>query len=399
MAYYDDRPRRPGGRPGNFGGRDDRPAQRGEGKPRDFKSAPPRYAKPTGRPVPPAVRDDAPGAQGRPAGYRGKPRFEDRPPRFEGKAPRYADKPPRYADKSPRYADKPPRFEDRPPRFEDRPPRFEGKAPRFADKPPINRPALPPRPETPPRYDAPETPENLLIGRNPIREALKARQPLEKMLVSNGELTGSAREIVAMARDAGVVVQFVDRARLDALAQNHQGMAAYASAAEYGTVEGILEKAAQKGEDAFVVVLDGITDPHNLGAIIRSAECMGAHGVIVPERRSAGLNPAAVKAAAGALAYLSVARVTNLSQTLDLFKEKGLWILGADADGTPAGETDLTGAVALVIGAEGEGLSPLVKRHCDKLVGLPMYGHIGSLNASVAAGMLLGEIAKARHHA
>ena len=238
--------------------------------------------------------------------------------------------------------------------------------------------------------------DNLLVGRNPIREALKAGQPIEKMLVAQGELSGSARELVAKAREAGIVVQFVERARLDAVYPNHQGMLAYASAAAYSSVEAILEKAAEKDEAPFIVVLDGVTDPHNLGAVIRSAECCGAHGVIVPERRSAGLNPAAVKASAGALSYLPVARVGNLSRTLAELKEKGLWVIGCDMSGGDIRESDLTGPAVVVIGSEGEGISRLVLEGCDKVVSIPLKGQIGSLNASVAAGIALYEVMRAR---
>ncbi|MEG1843805.1 MAG: 23S rRNA (guanosine(2251)-2'-O)-methyltransferase RlmB [Clostridia bacterium] len=268
------------------------------------------------------------------------------------------------------------------------PPSREQFAPRTAPVQPV-LPALDPAQEA--------MNDNLLVGRNSVREALKAGISIEKLLVTNGELTGSAGEILALAREKGVVIQYVDRARLDAVTAHHQGMLAYASAAEYDTLEDILALAEEKGEPPFVVVLDGITDPHNLGAIIRSAECMGAHGVIVPERRSAGLNPAAVRAAAGALSYIKVARVVNLTRTLDLLKEKGLWVSGAVMNGTPIEKCSLTGPIALVIGSEGDGISPLVQKNCDQLVALALYGHIESLNASVAAGIILREIAKARH--
>ena len=249
----------------------------------------------------------------------------------------------------------------------------------------------------PDQEQMPELAENLLVGRNPIREALKAGRPMEKLLVADGDLTGSAREIIAMARERHVIVQYVDRSRLDQICKGHQGMAAWTSAAEYASVEDILALAAERDEAPMVVVLDGITDPHNLGAIIRTAECMGAHGVIVPERRAAGLVPAAVKAAAGALSYIKVARVVNLARTLESLKEEGLWIAGAVTDAPDVREADLSGPLALVIGSEGSGISALVRQKCDLLVSLPMYGQIQSLNASVAAGILLSEIARSRH--
>lgn len=241
-----------------------------------------------------------------------------------------------------------------------------------------------------------ELPENLLVGRNPIREAIKAGRPMEKLLVMKGDLSGAAKDIVQMARKMGVVVQEVEKARLDQVYPNHQGLLAYVSMASYSTMEEIYSAAEEKGEDAFIVVLDGVTDPHNLGAIIRSAECAGAHGVVVSERRSAGLNPACVKAAAGALEYMKVARVTNITRTLEDMKERGVWVYAADMDGADLYEADLKGPIAIVIGAEGEGVSQLVRKTCDGAITIPMSGHINSLNASVAAGIILFETARAR---
>ncbi len=243
-------------------------------------------------------------------------------------------------------------------------------------------------------YD--ETPENLLVGRNPIREALKSGRPIEKLLVMKGDLSGAAREIARMARESGIVVQEVDKARLDKTYPNHQGLLAYTSSAEYSTVEDIFAEAEKRNEPPFIVILDGVTDPHNLGAIIRSAECAGAHGVIIPERRSAGLNPACVKAAAGALEYMKVAKVGNLNRLIETLKERNIWVYAADMSGTNVYETKFDGAVALVVGGEGDGVSQLVMKNCDGAVKIPMSGHINSLNASVAAGILLFEIAKSR---
>ena len=239
-------------------------------------------------------------------------------------------------------------------------------------------------------------PENLLAGRNPIREAIKAGRDIEKLMVARGDLSGSAREIVAKAHEAGIVVQEVDRARLDAIYPNHQGMIAFVSAASYAELDDIFATAAERGEEPFVVVLDGITDPHNLGAIIRTAECAGAHGVIIPERRSVGLTPAAVKASAGACEYMNVVRVTNINRTLDTLKDHGLWVVGATMDGEDALKADLTGPMAIVIGAEGEGIAELTLKKCDLRLSLPMKGHIDSLNASVAAGILMYAVANAR---
>jgi len=238
--------------------------------------------------------------------------------------------------------------------------------------------------------------ENLLSGRNPIREALKSGRDIEKLLVARGELSGSAREIVQMAKERRIPVQEVDRTRLDAITHNHQGMLAFASAYQYSTVEAMLELAQERGEEPFLILLDGITDPHNLGAIIRSAECAGAHGVIVQERRAVGLTPAAVKASAGAVEYLPVARVTNLSNTLEVLKAQNIWAYAADMDGDDYASVDFSGGVALVIGAEGEGVSRRVLDVCDKTVSLPIKGKLDSLNASVAAGVLMYAVMRCR---
>ena len=239
-------------------------------------------------------------------------------------------------------------------------------------------------------------PENLLVGRNPIREAIKAGREIEKLLVARGDLSGSAREIVARAHEARIVVQEVDRSRLDAIYPNHQGMIAYASAARYAQLEDIFDRATERHEDPFIVILDGVTDPHNLGAIIRTAECVGAHGVIVPERRSAGLTPAAVKAAAGACEYMNVVRVVNLNRTLEELKERGVWIVGTTLSGENALRADLTGSIALVIGSEDTGIADLTLKKCDRLLSLPMAGHLDSLNASVAAGVMMYAVMNAR---
>ena len=257
-----------------------------------------------------------------------------------------------------------------------------------------------PRMERPPRAHHEERdvqpPENLLVGRNPIREALKSGAPLEKLLVAEGDLSGAARDIVRMAREAGVVVQFVERYRLDQIYPAHQGLLAFRSARAYATIEDILARARERGEEPLVVVLDQVTDPNNLGAIIRSSECAGAHGVVIPERRAAGLTPACEKAAAGALAHLPVARVKNLNRALEELKRAGLWIVAAALEGENALTADLSGPLALVIGSEGEGISRLTLSLCDRRVTLPMLGKISSLNASVAAGVLLYQVVRAR---
>ena len=238
--------------------------------------------------------------------------------------------------------------------------------------------------------------ENLLSGRNPIREALKSGRDIEKLLVARGELSGSAREIVQMAKEKHIPVQEVDRERLNAITPNHQGMLAFASAYQYSTVEAMFDLAKERGEEPFLILLDGITDPHNLGAIIRSAECAGAHGVIVQERRAVGLTPAAVKASAGAIEYMPVARVTNLANTIEILKAQNIWVYAADMDGESYDSCDLTGAVALVIGSEGEGVGRRVLDVCDKTISLPIKGKVDSLNASVAAGVLMYAVMRSR---
>lgn len=238
--------------------------------------------------------------------------------------------------------------------------------------------------------------ENLLAGRNPIREALRAGRDIEKLLVQRGELSGSAREIVQLAREMHITVQEVDKARLDEIARNHQGMLAFASAYKYSTVEAMLQEAEEKGEAPFLILLDGVTDPHNLGAIIRSAECVGAHGVIVPERRSVGLTPAAVKASAGAVEHMKVARVVNLNRTIDELKEKGVWTYALTMDGEDYERVNFDGGVALIVGSEGEGVSRLTLENCDVRVSLPMAGSLDSLNASVAAGVMMYRVFSSR---
>ncbi len=283
------------------------------------------------------------------------------------------------------------RFAPRPPKrdFAPRPPRPD--RPEHAPKPP--------RPEErplPPREDAYMPPENLLSGRNPIREAIKSGRDIEKLLVAKGDLSGTAREIVAMARERHIPVQMVERSRLDEITRNHQGMLAFASAYRYYDVEDMLAEAEEKGEAPFLVILDGVTDPMNLGAIIRTAACVGAHGVIVPERRAVGLTPSAVKASAGAIETVKVARVTNLTRTLEMLKKQGVWLYAADMDGQDYRQVSFSGPVALIIGAEGEGVSRLVLDACDFKVSLPMRGGVGSLNASVAAGILMYAALNAR---
>ena len=245
---------------------------------------------------------------------------------------------------------------------------------------------------------SPETAEEsyILTGRNPIREALKTGRDLEKLLVQKGELSGSAMEIVKTAKERKIMVQVVEKSRLDEITPRHQGLIAFASAFRYSTVEDMLENAAVRGEDPFLILLDGITDPHNLGAIIRSAECTGAHGIIVPQHRSVGLTPAAVKASAGAVEYIPIARVTNLNRTIEELQKKNIWVYALTMNGTDYEEVSFTGGTAVVIGAEGDGISKLTEEKCDVSVSLPMKGHLDSLNASVAAGVIMYRIMSSR---
>ncbi len=240
--------------------------------------------------------------------------------------------------------------------------------------------------------------DDMIIGRNAVLEAIKNGRQTDTVYVASGERTGSIGMILGKARELGIVIKEVDRRKLDAMCggANHQGIAARASAIEYAQVDDILEKAGQAGEKPFIIILDGIEDPHNLGAIIRSADASGAHGVIIPKRRGASLTYAVGKASAGAVEYVPVARVSNLAQTIDELKSKGLWIYGADMDGSRWDSVDYSGPVALVISNEGKGISRLVREKCDFIVSLPMKGKINSLNASVAAGILMYEVIKHR---
>lgn len=240
--------------------------------------------------------------------------------------------------------------------------------------------------------------ENLIVGRNAVMEALKAGRVIDTLMVARGDRSGSISKIVAMCREKNIVIKEVDNKKLDFMCgrNSHQGVAAYAAAHEYSTVQDMLNLAKERGEKPFLIVCDELEDPHNLGAIIRTAETAGVHGVIVPKRRSASLSYAVSKTAAGALEYVPVARVSNLAATLDELKAEGVWIYGADMGGDNWCETDYDGAVALVIGSEGNGLSRLVREKCDFIVSLPMKGHITSLNASVAAGIMMYEVARQR---
>ena len=239
---------------------------------------------------------------------------------------------------------------------------------------------------------------DIIAGRNPVMEAIRSGRSIESILVAKGERSGSVVAIIAKAKQKNIPVKDVDSKKLDFLAKgvNHQGIVAQCAVKEYSTLEEIFALAEERGESPFIIVLDKIEDPHNLGAIIRTAECAGAHGVIIPERRSAGLSYTVEKTSAGALEYMPVVRVKNISAVLQKLKDKGIWVYGADMDGEHYKKVNFDGAVALVIGNEGKGISPLVAKDCDVVVSLPMKGKINSLNASVAAGILMYEIADKR---
>ncbi len=239
-----------------------------------------------------------------------------------------------------------------------------------------------------------EESESLLIGRNSVAEAFRAGRTVEKLFVQKGLDSGPIQSIIKQAKRSGCVYKFVDRDRLEQIcgSDRHQGVAAFAAAWSYAEVDDILDKACEAGEDPFIVVADGIQDPHNLGAIIRSAHQAGAHGLIIPKRRSVGMTQTVVSASAGAVHYLPVAKVTNLTQTIRDLQQKGIWFSAADMDGESMYSCDLTGPVGLVVGAEGSGVSRLVKETCDRTVSIPMKGRIDSLNASVAAGILAFEV-------
>ena len=232
-------------------------------------------------------------------------------------------------------------------------------------------------------------------GRNPVMEALKSCRQIHRILVAKGSAKGSVAEIISQARKGRIPVQEVERDALDKMTegQNHQGVAAFVPTMEYVDIEDILKCAREKSEDPFILVLDEIQDPHNFGAILRTADAVGVHGVIIPKRRSIGLTGTVSKASAGAVEYISVARVANLAQALGLLKKEGLWVVGADMEGEVIWDNrGLSGALACVIGSEGRGISRLLKEKCDFMISIPMKGHISSLNASVAAAVLCYEV-------
>ncbi len=251
--------------------------------------------------------------------------------------------------------------------------------------------------ETPIQENIDDTRSNLIIGRNPVLETLKAEKLIDTIYI-NSEATGSIGHIVALAKEQNIVVKNVNDTKLSSMSDgaSHQGVIAVGACAEYVSVERILEIADEKNEPPFIIICDEIEDPHNLGAIIRTAESAGAHGIIIPKRRSASLNHTVFKTSAGAASWLPVARVSNLVSTIETLKKSGVWIYGTDADGSKYTKTDMRGSIALIIGSEGNGMGRLVKEQCDFLLSLPMLGKITSLNASVAGGIFMYEIVRQR---
>ena len=242
--------------------------------------------------------------------------------------------------------------------------------------------------------------ENIIEGKNAVTEAIRAGRPLDKVFLVRDSADKALAFIASSARSAGVAVTECDRRKLDAMSATgaHQGVIAVAAAREYCTLEDILARADERGESPFVVVCDGLEDPRNLGAVIRCAECAGAHGVVIPKHRSAGITAAADKASAGAAEHMLIARVPNLAAALETMKKRGLWIYGAEAGGgSPLWKTDMRGPVCLVIGSEGAGMSRLVREACDFVMDIPLMGKVNSLNASAAAAVLLYEIVRQRH--
>jgi 23S rRNA (guanosine2251-2'-O)-methyltransferase len=239
--------------------------------------------------------------------------------------------------------------------------------------------------------------KNIIFGRNPVMEALKNDREIEKLLIGKGA-EGSINKIIGMAKDKRIPIIMTEKPTLDRLANGspHQGVAAYVSAYSYCEIEDIFDLAEKRGEPPYIMILDNLEDPHNLGAIMRTAEVVGAHGIIIPKRRAVGITDVVVKASAGAVEYMPCVKVSNIAQTIDKLKDKGIWIAACDMDGQPYYKADLKGGIAIVIGSEGFGISRLVKEKCDFVVSIPMVGKITSLNASNAAAVLMCEVRRQR---
>ncbi|WP_040411758.1 23S rRNA (guanosine(2251)-2'-O)-methyltransferase RlmB [Desulfosporosinus sp. OT] len=240
--------------------------------------------------------------------------------------------------------------------------------------------------------------DEIVYGKNPVLELLKSGKPVNKVLIQSEGPNGRNQEIIALLHEKSIPYQFVDRQTLDRITdrERHQGMLAYIAAREYSSIDDILALAEERQEDPFILMLDEIEDPHNLGALLRTVDAVGAHGVIIPKRRSVALTGTVAKTSAGAVEYVRVARVSNLVQALQELKKRGCWVSGAEAGGRGAFEADLTGARVIVIGSEGKGISRLLREKCDEIVSLPMKGQVTSLNASVAGSVMLYEVLRQR---
>lgn len=244
-----------------------------------------------------------------------------------------------------------------------------------------------------------ELPEDVLIGRNAVIEAIRSGRGINKLLIADGDKEGSVKEVISLAKEQGIVIQFVERSKIEGIAGElrHQGVLAYVAPVAYSDLETILQAAETKGEAPFLLLLDELEDPHNLGALLRTADATGVHGVLIPKRRSVPLTATVAKTSAGAVEYVPVARIGNIAQTLRKLKDKGFWVAGADMDGSQNYyEADLTGPLVLVVGSEGHGMSRLTKEQCDFIVKMPMVGKINSLNASVAGSILMYESMRQR---
>ncbi len=243
-----------------------------------------------------------------------------------------------------------------------------------------------------------EISECVVSGRNAVKELLSGGRDVEKIYIQSGDREGSVNLLIGIASERRIQIIEADKRKLDTLSGGgrHQGIVAIAAERNYSTIDEILAYAEEKGEKPFVILLDGVEDPHNLGAIIRSAECSGAHGIIIPKRRAVGLTPTVAKASAGAIEHMRVAKVTNLAQTVDELKEKGLWIFGADMGGESYYDLDMNCGACIVMGSEGFGISRLVKEKCDFIASIPLYGNVNSMNVSCAAAVIMAEVARQR---
>lgn len=314
-----------------------------------------------------------------PAGLSGRRDKQKMKDKFEKKRPGYPDGKKNANERAPGGRG------DRPVTSKDRPAMTKEK------------PAMPKdRPEPANAGGEREPVEGAVIGRNAVRELLRAGREIDKIFVRKGEREGSIVVIIAEARSAGIPVIEVEKVKLDSLSggANHQGVVAMAAEKEYCSLEDILSTAEERGEPPIIVIADGITDPYNLGTLIRCAEGVGAHGLIIPKRRASGLTPLVTKASAGAVEHLNIAKVPNITAAIEALKEKGIWTYAAEMGGKAYYDTDFTGPCALVFGSEGEGISRLVLEKCDFTVSIPMYGKVGSFNVSTAAAVLLAEASR-----